>query len=80
MMTTIAMTTMMAMTTMTPYLSVIINDGTGVFGSPQFFDAGQAPDFVTLSDLDGDSDLDIVLVHYGAETDNLLIYFNLLIP
>ena len=45
-------------------LSLMAGDGAGGFTAPVSLDVGKDPRWITLEDLDGDSDLDLVVISH----------------
>ena len=56
-------------------MSVLINDGNGVFGEPSFFDSGFEDDFgLGVGDMDENGVVDVIAGHRGGE--KVVVYLN----
>jgi hypothetical protein len=55
-------------------ITVLLNNGSGIFGSHQNYAAGQLPRSVYPADLDGDGDIDLAIGNENS--DNVVVLFN----
>ena len=53
-------------------VSVLKNNGAGVFGAPLLFNAGDGPQSVALGDVDGDGDTDLVVTNLDSNNVSVL--------
>ena len=54
-------------------VSVLLNDGNGVFPSRTSYDARLVPQAVDVGDLDGDGDLDLAVANFGSSDVTVLL-------
>ncbi|WP_164928627.1 FG-GAP-like repeat-containing protein [Gloeobacter violaceus] len=57
-------------------VSVLLNDGQGVFSAPSTFGAGDLPVSVVAGDLDGDTDLDLAVANGGFDSEAVSVLKN----
>ncbi|MCH7526832.1 MAG: VCBS repeat-containing protein, partial [Planctomycetes bacterium] len=54
-------------------VSVLLNDGNGVFGPAATFDVGNNPESITAEDLNGDQFGDLAVANFASDTVSILI-------
>lgn len=54
-------------------VSILRNNGLGIFSAPMPFDVGESPTCVHLADLDNDSDLDLAVTNLWSDDVSLLL-------
>ncbi len=54
-------------------VSVLLNQGGGIFGSPSTFTVGNQPEAVAVTDFNGDGHLDLAVTNYADDTVSVLL-------